>query len=176
VKFTPLSIPGAYLVEVELKEDGRGSFARTFCEDEFARLGIEFSVAQCSVSFNRDSHTLRGMHVQVSPCPEKKLVRCTAGRVWDCILDLRPASPTFKQWVAEELSADNRRALLIPENCAHGFLSLAPNSELFYMMSAPFSPQHARGVRWNDPAFGIAWPAPPAVLSDKDRDLPDFKE
>lgn len=176
MNFTPLSIPGAYLVEVELKEDGRGSFARTFCEDELARLGIEFSVAQCSMSFNRDRHTLRGMHVQASPCSEMKLVRCTAGRVWDCILDLRPGSPAYKQWVAEELSADNRRALLIPENCAHGFLSLEPNAELFYMMSAPFSPAHARGVRWNDPAFGIAWPAPPRVLSAKDRDWPDFKE
>ena len=176
MKFTPLSIPGAYLVEVEPKEDGRGSFARTFCRDEFRRVGVDFSVAQCSVSFNREIHTLRGMHVQVSPCPEMKLVRCTAGRVWDCILDLRPGSPAYKQWVAEELSADNHRALLIPENCAHGFLSLAPNTELFYMMSAPFSPAHARSVRWNDPAFGIAWPIPLTVLSDKDRDLPDFKE
>jgi dTDP-4-dehydrorhamnose 3,5-epimerase len=176
VKFTPLKIPGAFLVEGERKEDERGFFARTFCREEFARRGVDFSVAQCSVSFNRENHTLRGMHVQVSPRPETKLVRCTAGRVWDCILDLRPGSPAYKQWVAEELSADNRRALLIPENCAHGFLSLTPNTELFYMMSAPFSPEHARGMRWNDPAFGIAWPVAPVVLSDKDRDLPDFKE
>ena len=176
MKFTPLSIPGAHLVEVEPQEDERGFFARLFCRDEFRRVGVDFSVAQCSVSFNREIHTLRGMHVQVSPCPETKLVRCTAGRIWDCILDLRPGSPTFKRWAAAELSAANHRALLIPENCAHGFLSLTPDTELFYMMSAPFSPAHARGVRWNDPAFGIAWPAPPQVLSAKDRDRPDFKE
>ncbi len=114
------------------------------------------------------------MHVQAAPCPEQKIVRCTAGRVWDCLLDLRPASPAFKQWTAEELSADNRRALLIPEQCAHGFLSLEPDTELLYMMSAPFAPECARGVRWNDPAFGIAWPAPPRILSDKDRLFPDF--
>jgi len=175
VNLVPLKIPGAYLVEVEPKEDGRGLFARTFCRDEFARAGVDFPVAQCSVSLNREPFTLRGMHVQRPPCPEAKLVRCTAGRVWDCVLDLRPGSPTFRQWAAEELSADNHRALLIPENCAHGFLSLEPDTELFYMMSAPFAPAHAGGVRWDDPAFGIAWPAAPRVLSDKDRAWPDFK-
>jgi dTDP-4-dehydrorhamnose 3,5-epimerase len=176
VKFIPLKIPGAFLVEGERKDDERGFFARTFCREEFKGVGVDFPVVQCSVSGNREIYTLRGMHVQASPCPETKLVRCTAGRAWDCILDLRPGSPTFKQWAAEELSADNHRALLIPENCAHGFLTLAPGTELFYMMSAPFSPAHAGGVRWNDPAFGIAWPAAPAVLSDNDRDRPDFKE
>ena len=175
MKFTPLKIPGAHLVEVESREDGRGMFARTFCREEFARLGVDFPLVQGSVSLNREAFTLRGMHFQSPPCSETKLVRCTAGRVWDCILDLRPGSPAFKQWVAEELSADNHRALLIPANCAHGFLSLEPNAELLYMMSVPFAPEHARGFRWNDPAFGIAWPAEPRVLSDKDRRWPDFK-
>ncbi len=176
MNLVPLKIPGAFLVEVEPKEDGRGLFARTFCREEFARAGVDFPVAQCSVSFNREAFTLRGLHVQRSPCPETKLVRCTAGRVWDCVLDLRSGSSTFKQWAAEELSADNHRALLIPENCAHGFLSLEPDTELLYMMSAPFAPECAGGVRWNDPAFGIAWPAEPRVFSDKDRAWPAFKE
>ena len=174
MKVSPLSIPGALLLEIEPREDERGFFARTFCRDELARAGIDFSVAQCSISFNKAALTLRGMHVQMPPCPEVKLVRCTAGRVWDCVLDLRPDSPSFKRWAALELSADNRRTLLVPEGCAHGFLTLDPESELFYAMSAPFAPECARAFRWNDPAFGIAWPAQPLVLSDKDRDLPDF--
>jgi dTDP-4-dehydrorhamnose 3,5-epimerase len=174
MKCAPLPIPGAFLVEVEPQEDGRGFFARTFCREEFARLGVDFPIAQCSVSGNCAAFTLRGMHVQAPPCPEKKLVRCTAGRAWDCIVDLRPDSPAFRTWTAAEISAANHRALLIPENCAHGFLTLEPDTELFYMMSAPFSPAHARGVRWDDPAFGIAWPAAPVVMSDKDRHLPDF--
>lgn len=175
MRFVPLAVPGAFLVEIEPQADARGFFARTFCREEFARRGVDFPVVQCSVSGNREAFTLRGLHYQAPPCPETKLVRCTAGRVWDCIVDLRPASPAFRRWVSAELSADNRRAVLIPENCAHGFLTLAPDTELFYMMSAPFAPEHARGVRWNDPAFGIAWPAQPAVMSDKDRALPDFR-
>lgn len=174
MKLHPLRIPGAFRIEIDPLEDERGCFARTFCQEELRRQGVEFPVAQCSLSFNREALTLRGMHFQASPCPEQKIVRCTAGRVWDCILDLRPGSPTFQQWIAEELSAANRRALLIPEQCAHGFLSLEPGSELFYMMSTPFAPECARGVRWNDPAFDIAWPAEPKVLSAQDRSFPDF--
>ncbi|MDY0150501.1 MAG: dTDP-4-dehydrorhamnose 3,5-epimerase family protein [Kiritimatiellia bacterium] len=176
MKLVPLGIPGAFRIEADPQEDERGFFARIFCQEEFRRHGIDFPVAQCSLSFNRDAYTLRGMHVQTAPCPEKKIVRCTTGRVWDCILDLRPNSPTFKQWVSDELSAANRFALLIPEQCAHGFLSLEPGSELLYMMSAPFAPEYARGVRWNDPAFGIAWPAEPQVLSPKDQSFPLFTE
>lgn len=174
MNFSPLKIPGAYRIELDPAADDRGWFARTFCREAFAREGIAFEVDQCSVSWNRAAYTLRGMHVQVAPHPERKLVRCTAGRVWDCILDLRPESPAYRQWVAEELSAENHRALLIPEYCAHGFLSLEPDSELLYMMSGVFAPEAARGVRWNDPAFGIAWPAEPAVMSDKDRRYPDY--
>ncbi|NLB65368.1 MAG: dTDP-4-keto-6-deoxy-D-glucose epimerase [Lentisphaerae bacterium] len=170
----PLKIPGAYRIELEPLEDERGLFARTFCLETLRRHGIEFPVIQCSLSTNRATHTLRGMHVQISPCPEKKIVRCTAGRVWDCILDLRPGSPAFKQWIGVELSAANRTALLIPEQCAHGFLTLEPDSEVFYMMSDPFAPEYARGVRWNDPAFAIDWPDLPRVLSEKDQQWPDF--
>ncbi|HMO51459.1 MAG TPA: dTDP-4-dehydrorhamnose 3,5-epimerase family protein [Kiritimatiellia bacterium] len=169
MKFVPLSIPGAFRIDPEPKEDERGFFARTFCRDTFGRHGIDFTPAQCSISVNRARHTLRGMHYQTAPCPEIKLVRCTAGSIWDCLIDLRPDSPTFGQWTAEELSASNRRALLIPELCAHGFLSLTADSEVLYMMSAPFAPECARAVRWDDPAFGITWPAQPEVMSEADR-------
>lgn len=174
MKGMPLKIPGAYLIEIEPLTDDRGFFARTFCREELGRLGMDFPVAQCSLSRNTKQHTLRGMHYQAAPCPEIKLIRCTSGAVWDCIIDLRPESPAYRQWTAHELSADNHRALLVPEQCAHGFISLTDETELFYMMSAPHAPDCARAVRWNDPAFGIAWPAEPAVMSDKDRNLPDF--
>lgn len=171
---TPLEIPGAFQIDIDPRTDERGSFARTFCREEFARAGIEFPVAQCSLSRSPAAFTLRGMHVQHPPCPEMKLVRCSAGRAWDCLVDLRPESPMFRRWAAAELSGGNGRALLIPERCAHGFLSLEPDTEMFYMMSAPFAPAHAAGVRWDDPAFGIAWPAEPRVLSERDRAWPDF--
>lgn len=173
--YTPLEIPGAFRIDIDPQQDPRGFFARSFCRDELKSHGIDFPVAQCSISYNRALHTLRGMHVQAPPCTEIKLVRCTAGRIWDCIVDLRPDSPTFRRWVACELSADNHRTLLIPENCAHGFLTLTPDTEVYYMMSAPYEPRHARGVRWDDPAFGIDWPATPDVLSEKDRSYPDFR-
>ncbi len=172
---TPLDIQGAFQIDIEPHEDERGFFARSFCREELSALGIDFPVAQCSVSYNRARHTLRGMHYQVPPCPETKLVRCTAGRVWDCIVDLRRASPTFGKWVAVELSADNHRTLLIPEQCAHGFLTLTPDTEVYYMMSTPYEPDYARGVRWNDPAFAVEWPAEPDVISEKDQQFPDFQ-
>lgn len=174
MKCTPLKIPGSYLVEIEPLQDERGFFSRTFCRNEFRELGIDFPVAQCSISANPGQYTLRGMHYQADPCPEIKLVRCTAGMIWDCIIDLRPGSTTFRQWEAAELSARNHKALLIPEGCAHGFISLTPDTEVFYMISASFAPACARGVRWNDPAFAIEWPATPVVISEKDRNLPDF--
>ncbi len=174
VNCRPLSIAGAYQVDIEALGDERGLFARTYCAAEFVALGIELPIAQCSISYNRDRYTLRGMHWQRPPHPETKLVRCTAGQVWDCLLDLRPDSPTFKQWTAVELSAENRRAVLIPPECAHGFITLTPNTELFYMMSTPYAPESAMGVRWNDPAFNIEWPANPEVLSAKDQSWPDF--
>ncbi len=167
-----LEIPGLWQIDIEPAEDARGFFARTFCRDELQAHGIDFAVAQCSMSFNRALHTLRGMHREAPPGREMKLVRCTAGRIWDCVADLRPDSPTYRRWTAVELSARNRRALLIPPQCAHGFLTLEPNSEALYMMSSPYAPELARGIRWDDPTLAIDWPASPAVISEKDRILP----
>lgn len=169
LKFHRLNIPGAFRVELEPFSDERGLFARTFCKDEFYSLGIDFPVAQCSTSFNKEAGTLRGMHFQKSPFAEKKLVRCTAGAVYDVILDLRPDSPSYLKWEALELSAANRFAVFIPEGVAHGFQTLAPASEIFYQMSVPFHAEYYAGVRWNDPAFGIHWPeAANRTVSPKD--------
>lgn len=172
---TPLEIPGAFQMDVERAEDDRGFFARCFCRGELMACGVGFEVAQCSVSVNRARHTLRGMHYQAPPHGETKIVRCTAGSVWDCIVDLRPASPTFRKWTARELSAGNRRSLLVPEQCAHGFLTLTDGAEVYYMISTAYVPQASRGVRWNDAAFSIDWPAAPAVISPRDLAYPDFQ-
>ncbi len=169
---TPLPIPGALQLDIEPLADNRGFFARCFCRDALQSHGIAFPVEQCSVSFNRTTHTLRGMHYQAAPGREMKLVRCTAGTMWDCIADLRPESPAFRTWTATELSARNHRSLLIPAGCAHGFITLAPDTEVLYMMSSPYAPELARGFPWDDPAIGIDWPAPPAVLSEKDLEFP----
>jgi dTDP-4-dehydrorhamnose 3,5-epimerase len=172
--FTETPIAGAYVIEVERMEDDRGFFARTWCQREFERHGLKPRLVQCSVSFNNRKGTLRGMHYQAAPHAEAKLVRCTAGAVYDVIVDLRPDSRTLCQWFSVELTADNRRALFIPEGLAHGFLTLADSTEVFYQMSEFFTPDCARGVRWNDPAFDIRWPAPVAVISPRDAAYPDF--
>jgi dTDP-4-dehydrorhamnose 3,5-epimerase len=169
MKFTALSVAGSYLVEPQAMTDERGFFARTFCHDEFARHGLNPGLLQCSISYNRRSGTLRGMHYQKSPCEEAKLVRCTAGVIFDVVLDLRPGSPSYLRWDGVELSADNHRAVYIPEGCAHGFVTLADASEVFYQMSVVYSPEAAAGVRWNDPAFGIDWPLADLIISDRDR-------
>lgn len=171
---SPLTIAGAFQLDIERAEDERGFFARCFCREEWLAHGVDFAVAQCSVSVNRVRHTLRGMHYQKHPHGETKVVRCTSGSIWDCIVDLRPNSPTFRQWVALELSETNHRSLFIPEQCAHGFLTLTPESEVFYMISSDYKPQAAAGVRWNDPAFGIDWPAAPDMISARDGAYPDF--
>jgi dTDP-4-dehydrorhamnose 3,5-epimerase len=175
VKFEPLAIAGAYRIRIEPSDDERGFFARFYCRREFEAQGIPFSIEQGSLSYNREAGTLRGMHYQCAPCPEIKWVRCVRGRAWDCIIDLRDGSPTFGQWVADELSAENRAGFLVPGNCAHGFLTLEPDTELMYLMSAPYEPDLARAVRWDDPFFAIAWPASPTVISERDRRIPDFK-
>jgi dTDP-4-dehydrorhamnose 3,5-epimerase len=174
VKFTKLAIAGSYLVELERMADERGFFARTFCSREFEAQGLSGKLVQCSTSFNLKKGTLRGMHYQKAPAEEDKLVRCTMGALFDVFIDLRPASPTFRRWVGTELSADNRKALYIPKGCAHGFLTLADNSEIFYQMSEFWEPGHGAGVRWNDPAFGVEWPATPAILAPRDATYPDF--
>lgn len=172
MKFVETALPGACVIEMEPIRDERGFFARSFCREEFAAHGLNPGLVQCSVSFNEKRGTLRGMHWQAKPHEEAKLVRCTLGAIYDVILDLRPDSPAFRHWIAVELSAENHRALYIPEGCAHGFQTLADNSEVFYQMSGFYHPGCARGVRWDDPAFGIEWPVAEPILSRKDRDYP----
>jgi dTDP-4-dehydrorhamnose 3,5-epimerase len=172
LKFLPTPLAGAYLVELEQLEDERGFFARSFCQNEFHALGLDTVVAQCNVSFNRRRGTLRGLHYQAAPHAEAKLVRCTRGAVWDVIVDLRKDSLTVRQWHAAELTADNRRALYIPAGFAHGFQTLADDSEVLYQMSEFYHPESARGVRWDDRTLAIRWPIKDAVISPRDRAFP----
>jgi dTDP-4-dehydrorhamnose 3,5-epimerase len=172
VNFIPTQIGGAYRIEPERLVDERGFFARTWCEREFQEHGLESRLAQCSISFSPRRGTLRGMHYQLAPHGEAKLVRCTRGAIYDVILDLRPDSPTRLNWAAFELTAENRWALYIPTGLAHGFLTLSDECEVFYQMSEFFHAPAARGVRWNDPAFGIEWPQPVATISARDAHYP----
>lgn len=172
--FRPLGLPGAFVVEPEPVVDERGFFARTWCRREFEARGLRADLAQCSVSFSTHRGTLRGLHYQVGPHAEAKLVRCTRGAVWDVIVDLRPDSPTFTAHRAVVLDDAARRMVYVPEGVAHGFLTLADDTEVFYQISAFHHPEAARGVRWDDPAFSIAWPEPPRVISERDRRFPDF--
>jgi dTDP-4-dehydrorhamnose 3,5-epimerase len=158
VIFIETKLKGAYVIEPERLEDERGFFARTFCVQEFEAHGLNPRVVQCSISYNKKKGTLRGMHYQVAPHAEVKIVRCIRGSIYDVIIDLRPESPTFKQWVAVELTVDNRHMLYIPEGFAHGFQTLEGNTEVFYQMSAFYVSQSARGIRWNDTEIGIVWP------------------
>lgn len=171
MKFTELSVAGSYLVEPEPAADERGFFARTFCQAEFAALGLNPGLVQCSVSFSRRAGTLRGMHYQKKPYEEDKLVRCTAGAIFDVVLDLRSDSATYLKWTAVELSAGNHKAVCVPAGCAHGFLTLADGSEVFYQMSEMYHPESSAGVRWNDPAFGIEWPDNDVIISERDRNF-----
>jgi dTDP-4-dehydrorhamnose 3,5-epimerase len=164
----PTGIAGAYLVELEKIEDERGFFARTFCANEFGRRGLISRIAQCSVSFNRRAGTLRGMHFQVSPHQEARLVRCTRGAIYDVLLDLRGDSRGFGKWMTVELTAENRKAVYIPEGVAHGFQTLVDETEVFYQMSEFHESSCTRGVRWDDPAFGIRWPVDKPILSERD--------
>jgi dTDP-4-dehydrorhamnose 3,5-epimerase len=174
MRFLETHLAGAYIVEQERIADARGFFARTWCQREFAANGLDSRLAQCSISFNHKKGTLRGMHYQAPPYAEVKLVRCTAGAIYDVIVDLRPGSATYTQHLAVELSAANRRMLYIPDGFAHGFQTMADDSEVFYQMSEFYSPEHARGVRWDDPAFGIAWPDDQPTIIERDRQYPDF--
>ena len=172
--FTQTVLPGVFLVDPERHADERGFFARTYSADEFAAHGLDPRVEQCSMSYNPRTGTLRGMHYQREPHGEVKLVRCTMGAVYDVVVDLRPASPTYCQWVGVELTAENRRMLYVPEGCAHGFLTLVDQTEVFYQISQPHHPTAGAGVRWNDPTFGVAWPSAPRVMADRDAAYPDF--
>jgi dTDP-4-dehydrorhamnose 3,5-epimerase len=175
VRFTETKVAGAFLIEPEPIEDERGFFARTFCREEFEAHGLDPVVAQCNLSFNHRRGTLRGLHYQAAPHQEAKLVRCTRGAIWDVALDLRPGSPTYRAWFGAELSHGNRASLYIPQGCAHGFLSLTDASEVAYQMSAPYAPDAARGVRWDDPAFGIEWPGEVLVINQRDASYPDVE-
>lgn len=170
--FTPAEVEGAYVLDIEPRTDERGFFARTFCEEEMRAHGLEPHVAQCNVSFNEKRGTLRGLHYQAAPHEETKIVRCTRGAIWDAIVDLRPSSPTYRKWIAVELSEGNRRMLYVPRGFAHGFITLTDRAEVFYLMGSPFVPGTARGVAWNDPALGIRWPMEPVVMSEGDRNHP----
>jgi dTDP-4-dehydrorhamnose 3,5-epimerase len=174
VIFTETKLKGAYVLEIEKLEDERGFFARTWCQREFLANSLNPRLVQCSVSFNRKRGTLRGMHYQEAPNEEAKLVQCLRGAIYDVIIDLRSDSPTYTQWLAVELTAENRRMLYVPEQFAHGFQTLEDNTEVFYQISEFYYPNKARGIRWNDPRFKIAWPNNGPILSERDRDLPDF--
>jgi dTDP-4-dehydrorhamnose 3,5-epimerase len=172
--FTATPLPGAWLIDPERWEDHRGFFARMWCQREFEARGLNPRLVQCNISFNKKRGTLRGMHYQAHPWQEDKLVRCTMGAVYDVIIDLRRDSPTFRRHHAVVLSAENRRVLYVPQGFAHGFQTLADNTEVFYQMSEFHAREAVRGVRWNDPAFDIRWPLADPILSDRDRTCPDF--
>ncbi len=172
--FTETSLAGAYTIELQKKGDDRGFFARVFCCREFEELGLAGVFVQVNNSLSAVKGTLRGMHYQLAPKAETKLVRCIRGAMWDCIIDLRPDSPTFTRWCGAELSADNRRMMYVPKGFAHGFITLTDDVEAFYFVDEFYAPQAERGVRWNDPKFGIDWPVEPVVLSDKDGNHRDF--
>ncbi|MDQ3823218.1 MAG: dTDP-4-dehydrorhamnose 3,5-epimerase [Actinomycetota bacterium] len=174
--FRPTTLDGAYLVDLEPREDERGFFARAWAEEEFAAQGLSTEVVQANIAFNRRKGTLRGMHFQRAPHAEVKLVRCTRGALYDVIVDLRPSSPTHARWIGVELTADNRRMLYVPEGFAHGYQTLVDDTEAYYQVSAAYAPGAEGGVRWDDPAFGIEWPDPdPPVMSEKDRTWPDYR-
>lgn len=172
--FTETVLKGAFLIEPELLADTRGFFARTWCQQEFSANGLTTRLVQCNTSFNINKGTLRGMHYQVPPFEEAKLIRCTMGAIYDVIIDLRSDSPTFKQHLAVVLTSGNRRMLYIPEGFAHGFQTLEDNTEVFYQMSQCYASDYARGVRWNDPTFGIKWPIDEPITSERDRQYPEF--
>ena len=174
--FKEAKLRGAYIIEPERLEDERGFFARVFCQEEFQAHGLHFPVVQCNISYSKKKGTLRGMHYQIAPYQEAKLVRCTRGAIYDVIIDLRPDSPTFKQWLATDLTAENERMVYIPVGFAHGFQACEDGSEIFYHMSEFYHPEAARGVRWNDPAFQISWPSvEQRIISARDKNCPDFQ-
>ena len=170
--FTETRIPGAWIVDITPIHDDRGFFAMTWVAGEFAARGLDASLAQCNLAFNRKKGTLRGLHFQRAPHEQVKVVRCVRGAVFDVIVDLRPDSPAFRQWASVELTADNRRMLYVPAGLAHGYVTLSDDAEVIYQASTPWARQSEGGVRWNDPAFGIKWPLEPIVISDRDATWP----
>jgi dTDP-4-dehydrorhamnose 3,5-epimerase len=174
MQFIPTSLLGTYIVDPQKLEDERGFFARTWCQQEFVDQGLDSNLVQCSISFNKKRGTLRGMHWQMHPFAETKLVRCTQGAIYDVIVDLRPNSETFLQWTAVHLTAENRKALYVPKGFAHGFQTLTDNTEVFYQMSDFYVAEAARGFRWDDPSFKIDWPEEISIISQRDQEYSDF--
>lgn len=175
MRFTETQLNGAYIIDAERIEDERGFFALTWARNDFVARGLNAELMQCNLSYNHRAGTVRGMHWQIAPHAETKLVRCIRGAIFDVILDLRDGSPTAMQWVGVELTADNRRALYIPEGCAHGFQTLEDDTEVLYMLTEQYTPDAARGMRWDDPAIGITWSQPVTVISERDAHYPDFR-
>jgi dTDP-4-dehydrorhamnose 3,5-epimerase len=173
--FQEAMLNGAYVIDLDKREDDRGFFARAWCTKEFEAQGLTSRVVQANTSFNTSKGTLRGMHYQIDPSPETKLIRCIRGSIYDVIVDLRPSSATYKQWIGVELTATNRRALYVPEYFAHGFITLEDNTEILYLVSEFYSPECERGARCNDPAFGIVWPVKIEVISTKDETWPAYQ-
>ena len=171
---TETQLKGAFVIELETFEDVRGFFARAWSDREFEAFGLDARFVESNISFNEKKGTLRGMHYQLPPYDQTKLVRCTRGSIYDVIIDLRPGSPTFKQWFAQELSAQNHLMLYVPGEFAHGYQTLEDKTEVLYQTSAYYAPEHGRGVRWNDPAFNIPWPIDNLVMIERDRNYPDF--
>lgn len=172
--FLETALKGAYTIEIEPVRDERGHFARTWSVDEFQKFGLNTNVTQCSFSFNKERGTLRGMHYQVAPCEEAKLIRCVKGSIYDVVIDLRERSDTYKKWIGINLTENNNKMLYIPEGFAHGFLTLEENTEVFYHITGEYSPNCERGIRWNDPLFNIVWPENPKVMSEKDKNWEGF--
>ena len=175
MRFSETRLPGVYAIYLEPRSDERGFFARSWCRREFEEQGLNPNLMQCNVSFNTRRGTLRGMHFQAEPHAEAKLIRCTKGAIYDVAVDLRPSSPTYKQWTALTLTAKDREMLYVSEGCGHGFLTLEDESEVFYQMSEYYAPEAARGFRWDDPTFGIQWPEGVEVISPRDASYPDFE-
>jgi dTDP-4-dehydrorhamnose 3,5-epimerase len=174
VKREPAGLPGAWLLPLQPYEDERGFFARLWSVDEFRASALTDALQQCSLSYNRHARTIRGLHYQAAPRTETKIVRCVRGAIYDVLLDLRPESATFRQWVAHELTDSNRLALYVPKGVAHGYQTLTDDAEVLYLIDERYDPSLARGVRWNDRAFGIGWPLPAGTISERDRSFPDF--
>lgn len=172
MKFTPAALDGVWIVDLDPHSDERGFFFRTYCREEFARLGLNTDWPQCNLSRNRQRGTIRGLHFQAPPDGEIKLVRCSAGAVFDVVVDVRPGSPTFRRWLGVELSADTGRSLYIPSGVAHGFQTLTDGADVFYMMGSPYMPAASRGLRWDDPTVAVQWPLPAIALSPQDAALP----
>jgi dTDP-4-dehydrorhamnose 3,5-epimerase len=174
MRFIETPVLGACVIELEKKGDDRGFFARLFCEREFEKMGLVPRFVQINNSLSAQKGTLRGLHYQLAPKAETKVIRCIRGALWDCILDLRADSPTFGKWFGAELSADNRLMMYAPKGCGHGFITLSDNAEAFYLVDEFYAADTERGIRWNDPRFGIKWPIAVTVISEKDRKHPDF--